>query len=56
VFAFTVGVGGSFRIVGNLTLDVEATLYSGIADYGTYFLDFVDLYSVGLGAGLRYRF
>ena len=56
VIAFTVGVGGSFKIVGNLTLDVEATVYSGIADYVTYFPDSVDLYSVGLGAGLRYRF
>jgi opacity protein-like surface antigen len=56
VLAFTVGVGGSFRIVGNLTLDVEATLYSGTADYNIYFPDSVDLYSVGLGAGLRYRF
>lgn len=56
VIAFTVGVGGSFRIVGNLTLDVEATAYAGTADYGNYFLDYVDLYSAGLGAGLRYRF
>lgn len=56
VIAFTLGVGGSFRIVGNLTLDVEATAYSGTADYKSYFVDYVDLYSVGLGAGLRYRF
>lgn len=56
VIAFTIGVGGSFRIVGNLTIDVEATVYSGTADYVNYFPDYVDLYSVGLGAGLRYRF
>lgn len=56
VIAFTLGVGGSFRIVGELTLDVEATVYTGTADYGNYFVDYVDLYSVGLGAGLRYRF
>lgn len=56
VLAFTIGVGGSFRIVGNLTLDVEATAYTGTADYGIYFGDYVDLYSLGVGAGLRYRF
>lgn len=56
VLAFTIGVGGSFRIAGNLTLDVEAAAYTGTADYGTYFVESVDLYSVGLAAGLRYRF
>jgi len=56
VIALTLGVGGSFRLVGNLTLDVEGTLYSGTADYNNYFVDYVDLYSYGLSAGLRYRF
>lgn len=56
VIAFTIGVGGSFRIVGNLTLDIEATAYTGTAEYGNYFLDYADLYSLGLAAGLRYRF
>jgi len=56
VVAFTAGVGGSFRMVDNLTLDVEATMYVGTADYGAYFIDYVDLYSYGLSAGLRYRF
>lgn len=56
VIAVTIGVGGSFRIVDNLTFDIEAALYSGTADYGIYFSDSIDLTSVGLSAGLRYRF
>ena len=56
VIAVTIGVGGSFRIVGNLTFDIEAALYAGTADYATYFADSIDLTSVGLSAGLRYRF
>ena len=56
VVAFTVGVGGTFKIVGNLTLDVEATLYEGVADYGANIMDTVSLYGVGVSAGLRYRF
>jgi len=56
VLAFTIGVGGTFRIAGNLFLDVEAQAYSGTADYSLYFTDTVDLYGVGLSAGLRYRF
>jgi hypothetical protein len=56
VLAFTVGVGGTFRIAGNLFLDIEAQAFSGTADYKSYFLDYVDVYGVGISAGLRYRF
>jgi hypothetical protein len=56
VVVVTIGVGGTFRIAGNLFLDVEAQAYSGTADYALYFADYVDLYGVGLSAGLRYRF
>lgn len=56
VLALTVGVGGTFRIAGNLFFDIEAQAFSGTADYNSYFLDYVDLYGVGISAGLRYRF
>lgn len=52
----TVGVGGTFRIAGGLFFDVEAQAYVGTADYNNYFFDYVDVYGIGVSAGLRYQF
>lgn len=56
VLVETIGVGGDFRIAGNLSLTVEAQVYVGTADYKSYFFTSVDLTGYGLSAGLRYRF
>jgi len=56
VISLTAGVGGSFVLAKQLTLDVEAILYAGTAKYSRYFSDFVDVFGSGLGASLRYRF
>lgn len=56
VLVETIGVGGDFRLAGNLFLDIEAQIYLGVADYPSNGLADVLLYSTGLSAGLRYRF
>lgn len=55
VLAETIGVGGDFRIAGNLSLNIEAQIYVGVVDYPMW-LGTADLYGYGLSAGLRYRF
>jgi hypothetical protein len=55
VLVETIGVGGDFRIAGNLSFNIEAQFFAGMADYPTW-LGTTDLYGYALSAGLRYRF
>lgn len=52
---WTLGVGGDFRIVGNLFLDVEAHFGFGLTDYGSYSGGYT-VYPSALSAGVRYQF
>jgi len=56
VIASTIGVGGTFRLARNLYFDIEAAAYAGAAEFDSYFVDYVDLYSSSLSAGLRFKF
>lgn len=56
VIASTIGVGGTFRLARNLFFDIEATAYAGAAEFDSYFVDYVDLYSSSVSAGLRFKF
>lgn len=50
------GVGGEFNITKNLRFNIEGMLHVGSADYNTFFADSVDMYSLGLAAGMSYKF
>jgi hypothetical protein len=51
-----IGVGGEFNITKNLRVNVEGMIHIGSADYNTFFADSVDVYALGLAAGVNYRF
>lgn len=53
---FGVGVGGEFNITKNFRFNVEGMAHYGSADYNTFFTNSVDVYSLGLSAGVSYKF
>jgi opacity protein-like surface antigen len=58
VAMFGFGVGGEFNITKNFHVNVEGMVHIGSADYNSFFVgsDSVDVYSLGLAAGVSYKF